>query len=257
LNSGRLHIQELYGHANWSQAVINDALRLITGDKAEKNQGAAAPLPFSIAFAGGKTPVPLYQQLAQVLAGYNAARNPAGAALPPILGFAGDERHTPGQPQWRNGQMLRDAFAMLLEKQQLQLLDWPDSASATTACSEMAEKLGTLATKHTDSGFGLDLCYLGLGADGHTAGIFGQPLLVAANGLCALYQAPDHPHQRLSLTPDALLSAKSLRLLVQKSGKETALADLTAETPKTTAGKLLQRYLAGNPAADCIVFLSA
>jgi 6-phosphogluconolactonase len=73
-----------------------------------------------------------------------------------------------------------------------------------------------------------DICYLGLGADGHTAGLFpGMPGLTD-EGLCVRGLAPTPPRQRVSLGFPALRSARQTRFLVSATGKKAALDRLRA-----------------------------
>ncbi|MDQ4024835.1 MAG: 6-phosphogluconolactonase [Actinomycetota bacterium] len=69
----------------------------------------------------------------------------------------------------------------------------------------------------------LDLVLLGLGGDAHVAGLFpGSPALVEA-ALCAVVDRPDGL-QGLSLTPPALLSGRTVALVVTGEPKAEAVA---------------------------------
>ena len=72
-----------------------------------------------------------------------------------------------------------------------------------------------------------DWVLLGMGDDGHTASLFpASPMLTqaldrgAAPG-CVAMQAPDAPHERLSLNLSALLAARRVALHIQGPGKWT------------------------------------
>ncbi|MEO7634902.1 MAG: 6-phosphogluconolactonase [Sphingomicrobium sp.] len=98
--------------------------------------------------------------------------------------------------------------------------------------------------------FPLDLAWLGVGSDGHTASIFAGPDLDAAlnapNGRHAVGVMPDPlpaeaPVARVTLTRSALLSARTLLITVQGAEKremlEGAIAD--GQSSKLPIGRVL------------------
>ncbi len=66
---------------------------------------------------------------------------------------------------------------------------------------------------------GLDLVLLGMGADAHVGAMFpGSPALAESDRLCAAVDRPDGM-QGLTLTPPAMLSGRTILLLVTGGGK--------------------------------------
>lgn len=63
-----------------------------------------------------------------------------------------------------------------------------------------------------------DVTVLGMGEDGHTASLFPTTPIVN-HALCQLAEAPVAPHQRVSLTQQALLQSKQVVLLVTSEKK--------------------------------------
>lgn len=80
-----------------------------------------------------------------------------------------------------------------------------------------------------------DWVLLGMGDDGHTASLFpDSPLLAQALDRscapgCIAMQAPDAPHERLSLNLAALLAARRIALHIQGPGKWTVYQSALAE----------------------------
>ena len=70
----------------------------------------------------------------------------------------------------------------------------------------------------------LDLVLLGMGQDGHTASLFpGNPALRAPGGAVAVHGAPKPPPDRVSLTLEALRSARRVVLVVTGADKAEGL----------------------------------
>ncbi len=91
-----------------------------------------------------------------------------------------------------------------------------------------------------NSGVRIGLGLLGLGADGHTASLFGTPDLERARGRLAIpVQRPDGM-SAVSVTPDFLARVEEPVFVVAGSGKQDALRALTAQDPKLTAWRAVQ-----------------
>ncbi|HOX91894.1 MAG TPA: 6-phosphogluconolactonase [Spirochaetales bacterium] len=212
----------------WAAAAVKDFLSL-----ARSFQGNT---PMRICLAGGTSPIAVYRQLARAMA---SAVDEQGQVLEYIL-VPGDERIDVSNADQRNETMLRSVFQELLDDGQAQLLSWPDGpGSAYTMDAQLNELTA-------EDGTLFDLCYLGIGADGHTAGLFPgyhKPL----SGRTVDTIAPSHPYKRVSLTLEAIRACKHTRFLVGSRRKEQALARFADRDPSCIASGAITR--------DTVVFV--
>lgn len=177
-----------------------------------------------LCLAGGATPGPAYAELAKAMFG---ALDERGQPMEYIL-VPGDERLDARDDSERNETLIRFAFGELLDDGQARLMPWSrdDDAADTMdrALAQLADDDGTL----------FDVCYLGLGADGHTAGLFPGYRLPFL-GRTVETMAPSPPRRRVSLTLEALRASAHTRFLVSSRRKEAALAAFTARDPRNIA----------------------
>ena len=77
-----------------------------------------------------------------------------------------------------------------------------------------------------------DMCYLGVGEDGHTASLFpGSSALNEQTRLVVAVTAPADPTLRLTLTMPVLKKAANIYVLVSGAGKAKALRHVLAPAP--------------------------
>jgi 6-phosphogluconolactonase len=235
----------------WLAAIEADFLEIL---------GAAAPGPVALCLAGGATPGPAYRRLAAaLLRDFPVREGHTGA--PAALLVVGDERDGAIEGRYRNDETIKAAWSEALTAGRARLMRWERSPAEPAA---MERRLAELAASRAIGVPLFDLCYLGLGADCHTAGLFpGDPSLAPAlvSALPAAFEterraeieareagslgeaipralrgrAPDYPYERLSLSFAALRSSRRTRFLVRSAGKESALAALTAGDPSCPA----------------------
>lgn len=216
-----IDIRIFHGKENWIRGLTDDFIQVV------------AALPDSrqprLCLAGGQTPEPIYRVISQLLLDGKPGREPA------IL-VPGDERLPTGKPTDLNETMLGRSFAQAIASGVAILYSWFDASTGMVAGGsevDLAQSMiqtmqGRLASLATPDQTLFDLCYLGLGADGHTAGLFpGMPGLEAP-GFCVRGLAPRPPRQRVSLSFPALLSSGRTRFILSATGKEAALARLQA-----------------------------
>ena len=182
-----------------------------------------------IALPGGKTPLPIFRKLAE------AKLNWKKVTIVPT-----DERLVPMSDEKSNVRAIAQAFL-------------PTGARVFPIGTEIADyKLAgnSANAKLADLKFPLDLAWLGVGADGHTASIFAGPdldeALNAPKGRNAVGVMPDPlpadaPVPRVTLTRSAILSARTVLITVTGAEKkellEGAIAD--GQSSKLPIGRVL------------------
>ncbi|MCX7023772.1 MAG: 6-phosphogluconolactonase [Spirochaetes bacterium] len=203
--------------SSWIAAAVDDFVEAIRGFEPSSSPTGR----FEICAAGGTTPGGVYQAI---------------AALPlnvPVRLRPGDERWLPAGSPDRNGVMLRRAFSGHAWEIEPEFGEWPSfvpGSSPERAASEYGERLlGEFL------GFPrFDYCWLGLGADGHTASLF--PGLDAGEGRVAVAGAsPLAPCGRLSFSAPVFRAARRVVFLVAGPAKLDALDRLESGDPSIPA----------------------
>ena len=201
-----------------SRAALDAALALRLGQAISAN-GASA-----IMLSGGSTPLPAYRAL---------ARGPLPHDRLHIL-FS-DERYVPSDSDASNyhqARALLDALALPASSVARVRPELPLEEAAADYERQLAALL--------NSGVRIGLGLLGLGADGHTASLFGAADLERARGRLAIaVQRPDGM-SAVSVTPDFLSHVEEPLFVVAGSGKEDAIRALTAQDPNLTAWRAVQ-----------------
>ena len=161
-----------------------------------------------IALPGGKTPIPIYEKLAKAKLDWKK-----------VTIIPTDDRHVAMTDPLSNAAMIAKAF---LPKGARVLPITTDKAADHRMAGKAAD--ARLQELH----WPLDLVWLGVGADGHTASIFPGPDLDEAlngpNARRAVGVLPDPlpadaPVARVTLTKAAIISARTLMLVVTGNDK--------------------------------------
>jgi 6-phosphogluconolactonase len=182
-----------------------------------------------IAIPGGKTPLPIYAKLAK------AKLNWKKVTIIPT-----DDRLVPLTDEKSNIRALAQAFL-------------PAGARVFPITSDISDyKLAgnSANAKLADLKFPLDLAWLGVGSDGHTASIFPGPDLQGALDAPKARRAmgvmpdplpPEAPVARVTLTRAAILSARTVMITITGQEKrdllEQAIAD--GQSSKLPIGRVL------------------
>ena len=182
-----------------------------------------------IAFPGGKTPLPIYAKLAAVKLDWKR-----------VTIIPTDDRLVPMTDELSNVRAIARTFL-------------PAGARVFPITGDIADYAlagNSANAKLSELKFPLDLAWLGVGRDGHTASIFPGPDLDAAlnapKGRNAIGVMPDPlpaeaPVARVTLTRSALLSARTLLITVTGQDKrellEGAIAD--GQSSKLPIGRVL------------------
>jgi 6-phosphogluconolactonase len=202
-----------------SRAALDAALEQRLGQAISAN-GAPA-----IMLSGGSTPLPAYRSL---------ARNP----LPHDDGLHvlfSDDRYVPTEADASNyhqARALLDALALPASSVARVRTELPLDEAAADYERQLAALL--------NSGVRIGLGLLGLGADGHTASLFGAADLERARGHLAIaVQRPDGM-SAVSVTPQFLAHVEDPLFVVAGGGKHDAIHALTAQDPQLTAWRAVQ-----------------
>src|SRR3989440_12501278 len=173
----------------------------------------------AIMLSGGATPLPAYREL---------ARGPLPHDRLHVL-FS-DDRYVPSDTDASNyhqARALLDALALPAGAVARVRTELP----LEEAAGDYERQLATLLNSGVRIGLGL----LGLGADGHTASLFGAPDLERARGHLAIAVHRPDGMSAVSVTPDLLAQVEELLVVVGGGGKRAAVARLVSPRPPLTA----------------------
>ena len=181
---------------------------------------AQAGGPPAVMLSGGSTPIPAYVALAQR----------ALAAAPGLTVLFSDDRYVPSdssQSNYHQCKPLLDALAIA----EARVLRIRTELPLEQAADDSERRLRELLVGGRRIGLGL----LGLGADGHTASLFGPQDLARAPGRLAISVHRPDGRDAVSVTPTVLQQVDQLVFVVAGADKRTALAALLAQDPRLTA----------------------
>ena len=158
----------------------------------------------TLVLAGGTTPQRCYELL--------ASREVVWGRVSILFG---DERCVPPDHPDSNYRMARAA-----------LLDRVAPANVHRIPAELGPEEGAGLYSHVVAAVApLDLVVLGVGEDGHTASLFpGHPALNAPGLTIGIRDSPKPPPERVTLTLNALQSARRVIILATGAGKADAVA---------------------------------
>jgi 6-phosphogluconolactonase len=196
--------------------VVDDAQAMarLAGRRARRSAAIAlsARGTWRIALAGGNTPRPLYQELAESSAAADRI-DWARTAL-----YFGDERTVPPDHKDSNYRMVRETL--------LSRIVIP--AASVHRMEGEAEDLDAAAARYADAlgDAPLDLAILGMGADGHTASLFpGTTALAERQRRCVAVQVPKLSASRPTLTYPVFEAAREVFFLIAGEDKAVTLKE--------------------------------
>lgn len=172
---------------------------------------------FTLALAGGSTPKPLYQAIAQQALPWDA-----------VHVFWGDERYVPPTHPDSNEGMARHAWLDQVPIPAANIHPMPtDEADPAIAAQRYETHLHQFFGTTPGQVPALDVILLGMGDDGHTASLFPQtPALAVRDRLVTVGHKEGQP--RLTLTVPCLNQARHIIFLVAGEKKQTALQHVFA-----------------------------
>ena len=169
---------------------------------------------FAVALSGGKTPRRAYEILAS---------DPLKDEVdwPRVHFFFGDDRYVPTSDELSNERMARQALLdhVPVVKEHIHGIYRPDGPESSAKAYE-----SLLRAFFADGAPQFDLAYSGLGPDGHTASLFGDPAPYLADPRWVIpTKAPVGAPDRVSLNVALLAGAQTLAFLVDGAEKAEAL----------------------------------
>ena len=191
---------------------------------------------FSVALSGGNTPTRTYALLA-------ASPRREQVPWPRVHVFWGDERCVPPDDERSNARMARNA---LLNHVQVR----PENVHPIRCEADPeagADAYERLLRRHLSGSNGrLDLIFLGLGRDGHTASLFpGSPVLADDAHWAAGVQEGEGKVNRVTLTPTLINAARLVVFLVIGEKKAVILESVLNAAPEhdaPPAGRIRPRH---------------
>jgi 6-phosphogluconolactonase len=182
-----------------------------------------------VSLAGGNTPRRAYEVLGPLLGDPTA-----------VEWWFGDERCVPAEDPDSNfrlvSESLLQAAAIPLERVHRIDGELPPQAGADAYAAELRRVVPAGA----DGVPVLDVAFLGLGEDGHTASLFpGDPSLEVRDALAVPVVAVKPPPNRITLTLPVFRAARSAVILATGAGKRNAVARVMADPDPSTPASLV------------------
>jgi 6-phosphogluconolactonase len=196
-------------------ALVERALTLVL---AQAEAAIAERGVFTIALAGGSTPKPLYEALAQQDLPWHQ-----------IQVLWGDERYVPPDHPDSNEGMARRAWLQHVPIPAANIHPMPtDEAEPSRAAERYEQELQQLFQLSPGGFPKLDVILLGIGDDGHTASLFPQTAaLKVQNQLITVGNKDGQP--RITFTAALINQARCVVFMVTGASKQPALAEIFAE----------------------------
>ena len=171
----------------------------------------------TIALAGGSTPKPLYEAVAQ-----------DSLPWPKIHFFWGDERYVPSEHPDSNQKMARQAWLDRVELPECNIHPMPtDAQNPEIDAEKYQQELSQFFGSDSGEFPRFELILLGMGDDGHTASLF--PYTTALTVGDRLVTAGNKDGQpRLTFTVPLINAARCVIFLVAGSNKQDALEQIFA-----------------------------
>ena len=183
-----------------------------------------------LALGGGHTPQRVYETLGAMLPDWSAVHL-----------WLGDERVVPGDDVDANVRMVRECLVAGMEPAPV-LHPVETALGAEAACAAYEASLRELVPADAAGVPVLDVAFLGLGEDGHTASLFPRAETLDATGACVVvHGSPKPPPVRISMTMPVLRAARARVVLVTGAGKARAVARALGESTPEIPASLLPR----------------
>lgn len=207
------------------------ALNRAVSDLLEAALGTASDGPSAVLLSGGRTPIPVYDEL---------RRRGVRAADGVGVAFA-DERHVPASSPDSNYGQIAPLLASLGVGPDRVLRVFPDRDPEAAA-----DRYHQALARFLHEGGRIPLGVLGLGADGHTASLFSTADVERGRGRWSIAVRRSPGPDRISVTRDLLIRIERIIFLVTGPDKRAVLARLLETPDRVTAGLAVR----GAPAVE-------
>jgi len=185
----------------WITAVIQETIKNIPANS-----------PFSFAFSGGTTPIPIYQKLSQEKLPWENS-----------MIFQVDERFIGPENPESNQKLIQDNFVQYFPHfpGKIHYFDTPDKSTWEESALKYDHLLKELDPQ-------IDVCFLGVGEDGHIASLFPNgPEILETEKYATTSETNIYPvWKRLTMTFPIILRSKKIVLLLRGNGKREVLEEL-------------------------------
>jgi len=194
--------------------------------------------PYSVALSGGRITQSFFRELVA-----HVRLNPAGCArlFDNVHFFWADERCVPPTDPESNFAMARELLFEPLGIVDSRIHRLRGEGPEPTALREAIEGI-TRAVRVSRGQPVLDMVFLGMGEDGHTASLFPGESLETMNdpAVYRLVRAVKPPPRRLTLGYGVLVAAREAWVLISGEGKEAALKETLSPASPTPLGRVLR-----------------
>lgn len=174
-----------------------------------------------VALPGGNTPAICFDYLAQYIINWQQ-----------VHWYLGDERCLPVGHAERNDVMIQQHLWSKIQAPDKTIHTITGELGATDAAARYAAVINNIT---------LDIAFLGMGEDGHTASLFpGNIALKDTHSVVPVFNAPKQPAERVSLSVTTLRRARHRIVLTMGEGKRQAITAVRNEVdlPVNTIGDI-------------------
>jgi 6-phosphogluconolactonase len=200
---------------------------------------AGNPAPYTVALSGGRITRTFYSELTR-----QVEKQPETLSLVQTVHyFWGDERCVPpGDPE-SNYNLARELLFEPLKVPEAQIHRIKGEAPEPLALKEAIADICSVAKRQEGTALPvLDMIFLGMGEDGHTASLFPEepPEAVSDPAICRAVTAVKPPPRRITLGYPVLAVASAVWVFASGKGKERALAESILPSGVTPLARVLQ-----------------